>query len=266
MRIEKGDGWTLTLADWRDCELPDVDSTIEDPPYSERTHGGQRHERATGYRRGDRRGNIGHRLSDTGDLGYESITAEQAAEIAVTASAATRGWICEMTSHDLVPAYEDALRTAGRYVFAPLPIVIPGMNVRLAGDGPSNWTIHLVVARTSARICWSAKPGAYRLEETMRERKTVKGAKSVPLMEAILRDYTARGDLVMDRFAGSGTTGVAAIRLGRRFVGWERKPEHFEIALKRLRAAHPQAEAFATDGIIGKPMQLPGTEETDAAE
>ena len=65
------------------------------------------------------------------------------------------------------------------------------------------------------------------------------------IMEAILRDYTEPGDLVMDRFAGGGTTGVAAIRLGRRFVGYERKPEHFEIALKRLRAAREQRQLFA---------------------
>lgn len=258
-RVERGDGWELHLGDWRDADLPKVDATIEDPPYSERTHGGQRHERATNYRS---KGRHSHALADTGDLGYDALSPEEARDVTETASGVTRGWVCQMTSHDLVGAYEQGFKRAGRYVFAPIPIVIPGMNVRLAGDGPSNWTVYLVVARTTERICWGTKPGAYtRYTEPPRDRKVVKGSKSVALMEAIVGDYTAPGDLVMDRFAGSGTTGVAAIRMGRQFVGWERKPEHFEIALKRLRAARPQGNLFEREGFDGKPQPLPGAKD-----
>jgi DNA modification methylase len=41
---------------------------------------------------------------------------------------------------------------------------------------------------------------------------------------------------VLDPFMGSGTTGVAAVRLGRRFIGIEREPKYFEIAIKRIEA------------------------------
>lgn len=41
---------------------------------------------------------------------------------------------------------------------------------------------------------------------------------------------------VLDPFAGSGTTGVAALQLGRRFIGAEVDPQHFETACDRLRA------------------------------
>lgn len=44
------------------------------------------------------------------------------------------------------------------------------------------------------------------------------------------------GATILDPFAGSGTTGVAAIRQGRRFVGIEREREHFDTACARLRA------------------------------
>lgn len=49
------------------------------------------------------------------------------------------------------------------------------------------------------------------------------------------------GDLVLDPFMGSGTTLVAAAMLGRRAVGIEKSPEHFEAACARLQAALAEA-------------------------
>lgn len=45
--------------------------------------------------------------------------------------------------------------------------------------------------------------------------------KPLRLMEQIVLDYTQPGDLVCDPFSGSGTTAVACVKLGRRFIGWE---------------------------------------------
>jgi DNA modification methylase len=45
---------------------------------------------------------------------------------------------------------------------------------------------------------------------------------------------TGPGDLVLDPFLGSGTTALAAGRLGRRFLGLELNPEYVEIARRRL--------------------------------
>lgn len=57
------------------------------------------------------------------------------------------------------------------------------------------------------------------------------------LVERIVAATSDPGDLVLDPFCGSGTSGVAAARLGRRFVGVERNPEYIEIARTRIRAA-----------------------------
>ncbi len=73
-----------------------------------------------------------------------------------------------------------------------------------------------------------------------------KNEKPVALMEKLLRVFTDPGALVVDPFAGSGTTGVAAARLGRRFLGWEKKPEHHAVAMKRLSAAREQLAMFET--------------------
>lgn len=53
-------------------------------------------------------------------------------------------------------------------------------------------------------------------------------------MEYLIRTYTNPGDVVLDNCMGSGTTGVAAIRCGRRFIGIERDPGYFAICQKRI--------------------------------
>lgn len=58
--------------------------------------------------------------------------------------------------------------------------------------------------------------------------------KPVALFEDIIKTYTNEEDVVLDNCMGSGTTAVAAIRTGRNFIGFERKPEYVEIANKRL--------------------------------
>jgi modification methylase len=55
-------------------------------------------------------------------------------------------------------------------------------------------------------------------------------------MEALVADFTDPGDIILDPFCGSGTTGVAAIRLGRRFVGIERDPTYAQLARDRISA------------------------------
>jgi DNA modification methylase len=46
---------------------------------------------------------------------------------------------------------------------------------------------------------------------------------------------------------GSGTTGVAAIQLGRSFIGIEREPKYFDIACKRIEQAVAQGQLFAPE-------------------
>ena len=58
--------------------------------------------------------------------------------------------------------------------------------------------------------------------------------KPLGLIERCLRASTNEGDVVLDPFAGSGSTGVAALALGRRFIGIEIDPEFVEISVKRL--------------------------------
>jgi site-specific DNA-methyltransferase (adenine-specific) len=57
---------------------------------------------------------------------------------------------------------------------------------------------------------------------------------------------THTDDVVLDPFMGSGTTGVAACKLKRRFVGIEREPKYFDIACRRIEEAQRQGDLFIT--------------------
>lgn len=52
-----------------------------------------------------------------------------------------------------------------------------------------------------------------------------------------IKTASAEGHTVLDPYMGSGTTGIAALQLGRNFIGIERDPTYFEIARKRIAAA-----------------------------
>lgn len=54
-------------------------------------------------------------------------------------------------------------------------------------------------------------------------------------------------ETILDPFMGSGTTGVAAIQLGRKFIGIEREPKYFDIAVKRIEQAVAQGQLFAPE-------------------
>lgn len=65
--------------------------------------------------------------------------------------------------------------------------------------------------------------------------------KPVGLMAGVV-DWT--GGVVLDPFMGSGTTGVACAKLGRRFIGVEIEPRYFDIACKRIEDAYKQGDLF----------------------
>jgi len=59
--------------------------------------------------------------------------------------------------------------------------------------------------------------------------------KPIALIERIIQASTNPGDIVLDPFTGSSTTGVAAISLGRRFIGIDTDTDYLELSIKRLK-------------------------------
>ena len=66
--------------------------------------------------------------------------------------------------------------------------------------------------------------------------------KPIELMKYLVKLVTPKGALVLDPFMGSGTTGVAALQVGCRFLGIEKEKEYFDIAERRLKDAKPSGE------------------------
>lgn len=62
-------------------------------------------------------------------------------------------------------------------------------------------------------------------------------------------DFIPKAEFILDPFMGSGTTGVAAIQMGRKFIGIEREPKYFEIACKRIEQAAAQGKLFEPEPI-----------------
>lgn len=58
--------------------------------------------------------------------------------------------------------------------------------------------------------------------------------KPVELMERIIEKCTDEGDLILDPFMGSGSTGIAALHLNRNFTGIELDPKYYQVARERL--------------------------------
>lgn len=80
-----------------------------------------------------------------------------------------------------------------------------------------------------------------------RERTGYPTQKPVKLLERIIRASSNPGELVADFFGGSGTTGVAAKRLGRRFLLVDDNPEAIRIAEKRLAAESAASPSLFED-------------------
>lgn len=62
-------------------------------------------------------------------------------------------------------------------------------------------------------------------------------------------DLCPKADTILDPFMGSGTTGVAAVQMGRKFIGIEREVKYFDIACERIARAAAQQSLF--DGANG---------------
>lgn len=105
------------------------------------------------------------------------------------------------------------------------------------------------INQSDGELAWTSLHGALRINDMNRVELMKDGAehptqKPVRLMKWCITEVRA-GDLILDPFMGSGTTGVACADLGRRFIGIEIQPAYFDIACERITNAYRQQRMFA---------------------
>ena len=126
----------------------------------------------------------------------------------------------------------------------------------------------MVSHRTGGKLAWAEDGRAVpNIFEKMPPRDRVHPNEKPEELPALFIELTTQPrDLVLDPFMGSGTTGVAALRAGRRFIGIELDPTHFDTACRRVAAAAAQPSLFvpAAPAPVQTSLSYPVTRMGDA--
>jgi site-specific DNA-methyltransferase (adenine-specific) len=240
-----GEGGELRHGDWESvlADVAEVDAVIVDPPYSARVHSG--HDTGAKFANKKTKHLKGNGVHDTTrprrSLAYNAWGQNEIDSFVDSWAPRNRGWFAAFSDSDLCLLWRQAFERHGLTGFAPVPILIPGRTVRMAGDGPSSWTVYVNVARPKRLCKWGTLPGGYYGTVLPADRKAQVVAGGQPLwsMRALVRDYTKPGDLVCDPCAGGATTIIAAVIEGRRAIGAEVDAATFEVASRRLAGLGP---------------------------
>lgn len=218
-RVETIGRATLMLGDCRDLlgRLPKVDAVVTDPPYG---------------------------------IGADSTMAKQGGTKYGAAAAAKRHYDATNWDASIVPEeVMDCVRAAGRHVvifggnYYPLPparcwlIWDKEVNGEFA-DAEIAWT-NLNKPVRLLRHMWNGM-----LRKGQEERFNHPTQKPIGVMKWCIGHLPDPAETILDPFAGSGTTGVAAVQMGKTFIGIEREPRYFDIMCRRIEEAQRQADLF----------------------
>jgi site-specific DNA-methyltransferase (adenine-specific) len=158
------------------------------------------------------------------------------------------GWFIAFCTSEGVGRWADAVNSSPMKYKRACVWIKPDSTPQMNGQGPAQGAEHFICAWAGKGFArWSAggKRGVYthlvNNPERTGQHPTEKPRR---LMSEIIADFTNPGELICDPFMGSGTTGVAAVMAGRRFIGIEQNPAYFDLAVKRLTDAQRQGDMF----------------------
>lgn len=237
-RIEHIGAATLYLGDCREImpSLGKVDAVASDPPY------GQQH-KTNVFRAGRTRA---YRMSATANPG-QGLATEWPAEIIgddkpfdpahlLTAAPRVLLWGAHRF-HDRLPT--------GTWL---LWDKVPNGKVRDQGDGEAAWLNDSPPRPLRIyRLLWDGVcvGSAAREEVTAGSKRVHPTQKPVALMTWCIEQMLLKPQsTVLDPYMGSGSTGVAALRAGHRFIGVEKEPLYFETACRRVAEVQRQGDMF----------------------
>lgn len=212
MKVETIGDCTLYLGDCMDIlpTLPRVDAVITDPPYGIGQDGGAQRTR-------------GSKRTNGVSLGWDSERPRK--EV-----------------FDLMERAGDVRIYWGGNYFADF--LQPSM-------GWIYWEKRMGGDFADGELAWTSMNRALRQFSYYRKNKGDEHPtqKPVELMRFCIELCKNEPQTILDPFMGSGTTGVACVQLGRKFIGIEREPKYFDIACERIKRAYAQRSLF--DGLNG---------------
>jgi len=112
-------------------------------------------------------------------------------------------------------------------------------NSRTAAGGFNHWSPVLVYGKVRF---WVDSIKLHAIQHAYPKGYPHPSPKPLALMEWLVKNGTNEDATILDPFMGSGTTEVAAVRLGRKFIGIEKEPKYFDIAVKRIKAEMEQTK------------------------
>jgi site-specific DNA-methyltransferase (adenine-specific) len=228
--IVTGNGWVMHCGDCLDVlpTIERVDHCITDPPYEAEAHTKQRR-----VRRGP-----GDRNAKVEALFFDPLTDEIRAGVARECARIVARWSMFFCQIEAVAAWRESVEAAGMNFRRAGVWIKPDGMPQLTGDRPGMGFESIVFAHAQGRSSWN---GGGRVGVFVHNKNDPFGGdhpttKPRSLMVELVSLFTDPGETILDPFAGSGTTGVAALRLGRKFIGIEKDPKYFALCVDRLRA------------------------------
>jgi DNA modification methylase len=220
-------------------QLPMVDHVITDPPYFRdvyvRMKGNNTVTIDEAYK------GAGFAKMAAGAIGYID---DMVAPLALWLAPNARRWVVVFSDVENAHRWRDALVSAGLRYARTGAWVKPDPMPQMTGDRPGQgFEPCTIVHGSSARMRWNGggTPATW-VHYTAKGHGRPEGhpcPKPLPLMVELVNDFTDQGEAILDPFAGSGTTGVAAKLNGRKAILIERDEKYCAVAAKRLRETEP---------------------------
>lgn len=220
------------MAAWPQCFR--VDHVITDPPYGQRVY-----DNAKGLKRKeltqDEQRRRGHALIQMADGAIGSIDA-MVEPLASHFARVSRRWVIVFSDFEMTTAWRSACESAGLRYVRTGAWVKPDAMPQMTGDRPAVGFEPATIFHAAGKMRWNGggHTAVWTYGTTRVGRPNHPCPKPEPLMCELVSSFTDAGDVVLDPFMGSGTTLVAAKRLGRKAIGIEREEKYCEVAAKRL--------------------------------
>lgn len=237
------EGITLYHADCMDVlpTLERVDHVLTDPPYEAEAHTLQRRTKETFA---PQVGGRDMRPATVKAVDFAPMTCATRLAVSREFGRLARRWTLVFCQAEAVGEWRAALVAGGLSWRRACVWVKPDGPPQLSGDRPGMGYESIACAHAEGRSQWNGggRLGVFRCatkSDPDSERTGHVTQKPLILMRDLVSLFTDPGELILDPFAGSGTTGVAAFNLGRKAILIEREEKYCEVAAKRLESLTP---------------------------